>query len=94
MTLTIAGPAVAVSPIADLGANTDECLKRLVFGAGVQYISLDLLAALKSIAVNAAVANPDLTIRELVDAWADSTGANAIGVRDMADAVAHVYLPS
>ena len=94
MTLKIEGQAASVNPLDDLGSNPDECLTRLIFGANVQYIGSDLLAALKSVAVKAAAERQQVTVRDLVDAWVESPDAAINGVRDVADAVAHAYLPS
>lgn len=94
MTMMIAGPGAAVNPLADLGANPDECLTRLVLDTKVLYLGLDLLAKLKSIALEALVRNPALTIRDLVDAWVASPHAANNGVRHVAVSVADAYLPS
>lgn len=94
MTLKIESTATAVNPLDDLSENPDGCLRRLIFGAKVQYIGADLLDALKSIAVKAAAEGQAATVRDLVDAWVKSPDAAINGVRDVADAVSHAYLPS
>lgn len=92
--LLLGGAAEAVNPLDDLRENPDGCLERLIFGAKVQYLSADLLDALKSIALKAAADGCAATIRDLVDAWLRSPDSAINGVRDVADAVSHAYLHS
>jgi len=54
MALKIESTATAVNPLDDLGESPDACLRRLIFGAKIQYIGSELLDALKSIAIKAA----------------------------------------
>lgn len=94
MTLQIVGHVEVFNPISDLKLNPDECLRRLIFGANIQYIGSDLMASLKSVAVKTATERQEVTIRDLVDAWLVSPSSNINGVGDVADAVARAYLQS